>query len=233
MTEENWFDPAKEDAAHAIGDQAKIILAKMLPGSTARQYDFPNPPYGRWWVDLCFADRGPIAPNLTLAHRPPWFRSVGVYLYYDSMLQDPHNPSVAFVGPKIDVGIPLDGGPQAVAAAVYESVAKVDLAKMVAAGTVERILAEYPRHPVPWPNFHLAQCAVYLGKYDEARELLQNALKYADQKGRESYGSLAPKAEACLSKLNVDADALRRDLTAMVEHNWSHYKVVSKQLLYK
>jgi hypothetical protein len=166
-------------------------------------------------------------PNLSLSFHPPYFTWAGVSLHYGSMLTDPYDFGVPFPGHSIKGVIPLDGGPETVAAAIYGAIAKVDLAKMVAAGTIERIFAEYPRHPVPWTSFYLAQCAVYLQKYEDARDLLENALKYADQKGRQYYGTLASEAEVCLSKLDSNPRFLRQELVEMMDYNWSHFKVVS------
>jgi hypothetical protein len=221
------IDPAKQAAAGAIGDQAKIILAGMLPSCAARRYDLPDPPGWRWGVDLCFADRGPIVPTLQMSHNPPYFTLIGLSVYYMLMLQDPFHLALGFPGPVINCVIPLDGGPRKVADGMCQAVAKIDLATMVAAGAIERIYAESPRYPVPWPNFLLAKCAIYLRKYDEARELLQNALHYADKKGRQYYGSLGLEAETCLSKLNADADLLRREIMATLDYNWAHFKIVN------
>ena len=98
---------------------------------------------------------------------------------------------------------------------------------MIAAGSIKRILAEYPRYAAPPPNFRLALCAVYLGRDDEARNLLQDTLRYAKEDGRPGYADLIADAESYLAKLGSDADTLRQELTATMESNWSHLKFVS------
>jgi len=218
------FDPATE---LEIGDRGKILLAKMLPGCTARRFDLPDAPGDYWDVQLCFADQTPIVPQISVWHRPPYYMSIALYATYSVMLQDPRVMHHDFLGPRITMAVPLDIGPEAIAARLFEAVAKFDLAGMIAAGSIERIFAEQPRYEVPWPNLGLAICAIYLGRDDEARELLQNALKYADQKGREYYGTLAPQAETYLSKLNADADLLRQELHETMNYNWSHFKPIS------
>ena len=52
-------------------------------------------------------------------------------------------------------------------------------------------------------------------------------LHYADKKGRQYYGSLGLEAETCLSKLNADADLLRREIMATLDYNWAHFKIVN------
>ena len=110
---------------------------------------------------------------------------------------------------------------------MHAAILKVDLAGMVAAGTAERILDERPLAPVPWPNFRRAQCAVYLARYESARELLQDALKHARADGRPNYADVIEQVQFYLTKLTVNPDALRQDLIEIMKYNWSHFKVVS------
>jgi hypothetical protein len=215
-----------QTTALEILDQAKIILAKMLPGCAPRRFDLPDAPYGYWPVEPCFSSHGPIVPTLILTTSPPYYHLGQLYLVYRSMMRDPHDLGVSFTGPLIQGAFPLYIGPRAIADQLFDAIAKVDLAALVAAGAIERILVEQAPSPVPWPNLDLAVCAVYLGKYEEARELLQKALATADEKGRQYYGTLGPQAELYLSKLSADPDRLRQELIATVQFNWSHFPVV-------
>ncbi len=168
-------------------------------------------------------------PKLALSHNHIYYTTVGLDVEYGLMLRDSREMGAFFPGPRIMVSVvPLDIGPAAIASELYDKLAKVDYTAMLAAGTIERILSETPRYSVPWPNLHLALCAVYLGRDDEARELLRNALKYADDKGRQYYGTLAPDAETYLSKLNDDADSLRQELIEIMEYNWAHFKAIAR-----
>lgn len=212
-------------AALTIVDRGKLLLAPMLPGCVARRYDFPL--YGDYSpVQLCFADSGPIVPTLDL--NPSKYNTHAVpQIYYRSLLDDPRNLGALFwVEDKIR-GFPrLDSGPQGIAAAVREAISKIDFAAIIAAGSIERILAESPRLSVPWPNFHLALCAIHLGRDQEAHGLLEDSIRYAKEDGRAAYAKVIAEAEAYLMKLESDADALRQELVAIMESNWSHFKIV-------
>jgi hypothetical protein len=86
-------------------------------------------------------------------------------------------------------------------------------------------LTDYPAFD-PWPCLNLAQCALYLGRDDQARSLLQDAIKYARQDGRPSYDRVIAKAERHLTALDTNPDSLRQELLAMIDYNWSHLKVI-------
>jgi hypothetical protein len=212
------------ETALEIRDRAQLLLADMIPGCTARRYDFPPEPDYHWGVELCFVDHGPISPQLWLSC-DKYYSRLCVDFHYISMLKDASDHGVAFNYEVIPSYARLDAGAEAIAVALYEAIGKVDLAKMIAAGTIERIFADY-RSPAPWPCFYLAQCAIYLGHYDEARALLQDSLKYAEEDGRPNYRGLSAVAETYLKKLKADPDALRAELNATVDYNWSHLKVV-------
>jgi hypothetical protein len=215
-------------AALEICDQAKIILADMLPGCAARRFDLPNAPNDYWWVEPCFVDRGPIVPRLSLASNPHYYTTVRLYVTYGLMLRDPRELVQGFYGPRIIMGVPLEIGPAAIADNLYDALVKADYTAMLAAGTIERILAKESKSPAPWTGLELSLCAIYLGQYGEAQKLLLNSLEYADQKGRQYYGKLGPYAETYLSRLRSDPDRLRQDLLETMEYNWSHFKIVSE-----
>jgi hypothetical protein len=229
MTSNYLLTSYDQDTAFSISAQAKILLAEMLPGCTARRFDLPDPCFGGWDVDVCFADHGPIVPELMLWHNPPYFTRVSAYMVESLMIMDPNlMGGQTFSGPRITMTVPLETGPEAIARTLHDRLIEADYKSIVAAGTIERILAERPRLEVPWPSLRLALCAVYLGKDDEAEQLILDALRYADRKGRESYTGFGPLAESYLSKLNEDPDQLRKELIATMNHNWSHYKVISR-----
>jgi hypothetical protein len=144
------------------------------------------------------------------------------------MLQNAHELGSAFVGHKIPVSCRLDSGPEAIATRMHAALAKVDLAGMVAAGTAERILDAWPHPPVPWPNFRAALCAIYLGRYDEATELLRDAVRYAQADGRPNYGDVIERAQTHLAEIDADPHALRSKLNEVMKYNWTHFKTVSK-----
>jgi len=209
-----------------ILNRTKLLLTPMLPGCTARRYDFPlfenySP------IELCFADRGPIVPKLVLTP-VGYCSSLAAAVDYASMLRDARNLGIAFSGGKVAVSARFDSGSEAMVSALHAAIAEVDFAEMIAAGSIERILAEHPRYPAPWPNLHLALCAVYQGRDQEARGLLQDSLRYAREDGRPGYANVIAEAEAYLTKLEADADALRQELISTMDSNWSHFKTVNR-----
>jgi hypothetical protein len=217
-------EPFDEKTGLEIGSRAKLLLAAMIPGCTARRYDFPPRPDFAWGVELCFADHGPIMPNLSMYY-DKYYAVVSVNVNYVSMLRDSSDYVVPFPGMKTIPGYArLDSGPAAIATTLRQAIDKVDFAAMIAAGTIERILTDYPASD-PWPCLHLAQCALYLGRDDEARSLLQNGIKYAKQDGRPMYEGMIAEAERYL---DTDPESLRRELLAMIDYNWSHLKVIGK-----
>jgi hypothetical protein len=225
---DHWgLSPPSSDieAAFLTGDQAKLILAGMLPGCTARRYDFPPRPDFHWGVELCFADQGPIMPKLSFSYTKT-YNIVSISLNYISMLRDSSDYVVPFPGMTcIPVSARVDSGPAAIATTFRQAIDKVDFDAMIAAGTIERILTDYPAFD-PWPCLNLAQCALYLGRDDQARSLLQDAIKYARQDGRPSYDRVIAKAERHLTALDTNPDSLRQELLAMIDYNWSHLKVI-------
>jgi hypothetical protein len=216
-----------ELSAFKLLDQMSLILTKMLPGSTPRRYDLAAPPDHDWPIEVCFANHGPIVPRLRFTCNKYYTRT-GLYICYQMMFRNALDLNTAMSGPKIQGSARFDSGPQAMAETLHQAIIKDDLPAMIAEGRIDRIVAERPRLAVPWPNIYLAQCAVYIGEYDEARELLNNALEYAFQDGRPGYADAIAEAKDSLAKLNSDADGLRAQLMGVTEYNWSHFKVVDQ-----
>ncbi len=215
-----------QSEAFEIINQASLRLAEMLPGCTARRYDLPPAPGMPWGVTPCFADCGPIAPALFM--RPSkYFSGAHLALHYQIMLRDPYDLGAVFIGEIVPVYVLLDDGPEAVANTFYEAIAKMDLAGLIAAGTIDHILSSYERHPVPWPNFNLALCAAYLGRDDQARDLLRDALSYARQDGRSGYTGLIAEIQSCMVKLNSSPGGLSSELKGIVADNWMHFKPIN------
>jgi hypothetical protein len=217
-----------EETGLAIGDRAKIILAGMLPGCTARRYDLPDAPFDYWAVLPCFVDHGPIVPMLSLNYHRD-YRSVGLSLHYMSMLHDQRDLGIAFPSHNIPALVRLDSGPEAMAENLYQAICEVELAAMLAEGTIERIVSERPRYEGhPWLSYYLGQCAAYLGQYEETHVLVKNALKYAEECTRIDYSPLVPRIRSMAAKLNADPDSLRQELVATMEDNWAHLKIVTE-----
>ncbi len=218
------FEPR---VAREILDNTQLILASMIPGCTPRRYDFPTEPLDYSPIELCFADGEPIVPILCLGSNPPNCSRVVLNLHYKSLLRDPRDLGTFFSGYKFRVFGRLESGPDVIAAELHSAIAKTDLAGMIAAGAIDRLLAERPRIPVPWPNFQLAQCAIYLAQYDEARELLQDAQQYAQAYRWSNYAGLVGVIQTYLAGLASNPSALRQALVEIMTYNWSHFKEVS------
>lgn len=210
--------------ASDILDRAKILLEPALPGCTLRRFDYPL--LDGWsHLEACFADGGPILPKLLLS--PDSYLCMATLFFgYSVMLRDKMNVGFEFGGPNIYKSCRLDAGPEAIAAMVQERLAEFDLPGMIAAGTAERILSDQPRNDIPEDLLELSLCAVYLGNYEEAQTLLQDCVRYAAKDGRPRYLRAGAKGDAYLSKLTADPDALREELTATMNDNWSHFKIV-------
>jgi hypothetical protein len=213
-------------AACDIVDRAKVTLASLLPGCTARRYDMPTHYEDYRPVDLCFGGQGPIVPKLGFKCSK-YYDWISPVFYYVLMLRSPQALGTTFGGLSSFPGnIRLHAGPQAIASTVSETLAKFDFAGLIAGGTVERILADEPRVPVPGPNFNLALCAVYLGKNEEANQLLNDDIESAKKDGRAAFADLIVEAETCITKLGADPMMLRQELIATMNDNWSHFKIV-------
>lgn len=212
------------DAAVDIDDQVSLILAKTIPECTARRYDFPAGIDIYWDIQLCLADHGPILPVLYIRNDKD-YSLIWLGMGYISMLREANNYGPHFLIQEIPGCARLDAGPAVIASTLLAEIDKVDLSGMIAASAIEQILTKY-RTRDPWQCFYLAQCAVYLTRYDEAHALLQDSIRYAEEDGRPGYQDVITKAETCLDRLNADPEALRAELNAMVDYNWSHLKVV-------
>jgi hypothetical protein len=217
----------EERAAYEKGNRACIITASRLLGCTARRYDFPDDP-NYWLVQLCFADRGPIAPAIGLNYGK-YLGGVGARFFYDCMLQNQANLPGAFFGAKVPGYIPLDIGPEAMAEKLYGMIENVDLAKLVAAGSIERIFADPPQHPDSWTDLRRALCGIYLREFEQADKLLQNCLIEVRKDDRPNFARDIAETELYRSKLNANPEALRQELIATMNNNWSHFKVVNNE----
>jgi hypothetical protein len=207
-----------------ILDRVKLLLAPTLPGCTLRRFDYPI--FDGWsHLELCFADCGPIVPKFVLSP-DSYYCITMLYFGYSLFLRDRMNVGFEFPGPDAYCGERHDAGPEAIAAVVRKRLATFDLAAAIAGGTAERIWAKRPMNDFPNELLELSLCGIYLGEYREAQALLQNCLRYAAEDGRALYVKAAAKAEAYLAKLTADPDALRQELIATMDNNWSHFKTV-------
>ncbi len=98
---------------------------------------------------------------------------------------------------------------------------------MLAAATPEHLIAQYSNKGNPWWDLFLAEYATYLGRTDDAREMLRSAVKLARDSGRANLAGLIAEAEEHLVKL--DSGVLRNELIATMEYNWAHFKVVETE----
>jgi len=212
-----------------ILDQVKRLLAPTLPGCTMRRFDYPI--FDGWsHIELCFTGEGPIVPKLIQS--PDGYYCIGMPVFgYSSMLQEKMNVGAEFRGPSLAGGERLDKGPAAIAAAIHKSLAKFDLAAAVAAGTAERIWADQPRNQDPRQLFELSLLGIYLRKYQEARELLQDCITLAAQYDQPGFAQVSEKAGPYLSKVTADAEALRATLIATMNDHWSHFKAVDTPII--
>ena len=208
-----------------ILDRVKRLLAPTLPGCTMRRFDYPI--FDGWsHIELCFADRGPIVPKLILS--PDKYYCIAMPIFgYSSMLQEKMNVGAEFRGPPLAGGERLDKGAEAIATAIQKSLLRLDLAAAVAAGTAERIWAGQPRNQDPGQLLELSLLGIYLRKYQEAQELLQDCITLAAQYDQPGFALVSEKAGLTLSKLTADADVLHAALIATMNDHWSHFKVVA------
>ncbi|HLG86259.1 MAG TPA: hypothetical protein VKZ79_03580 [Alphaproteobacteria bacterium] len=220
-------DPKSFDdrTANEIVDRATLLLATLLGKCTPRRSEYllfgVTPP-----IQICFAGSGPIVPVLSLSSSKYNTHAVA-HMYYLSMLEDQRQFPAFWVDKNISVFSRLDSGPDAIARDVHQAIKKIDFAGVIAAGSIERILTEQPRHPIPWLIFHLAVCSAYLARDEEAQSLLQKSIDLAKNENPAAYANLISEAQVDLSKLTSDPEGFRSDLIATMASNWSHFKIVS------
>jgi hypothetical protein len=215
---------SEQRAVFEILDRAKLLLAHMLPGCTARRYDFfINGDYSP--IELCFGEKIPVVPKLAL-YPSKYYDMARSEIYYILMLRDPRTIGNVSGYANLRTSAPLDSGPEAIASTIRDAISKVDLAAIISAGSVERILAESGRLPVPSPNLYLALCATYLKRYQEAHMLLQDNLRFAREDGRPGVAGVMAEAEDYLMKLEFAPDAFRQEVVAVMDANWAHFKIV-------
>jgi hypothetical protein len=207
------------DKANQIADQVNILAAPMLPGCMARRYDFAI--YNNYSpVDICFSDRGPVVPKLGLGYGK-YYSLALPDIYYKSMLRDARKLGGIFPATGFGGADRLDSGPEKIAAMLAEVAAEYEFPAMLAEGTPERLIAKHSNQGDPWSSFFTAEYSAYLGRTQDAREMLQTSIKVAREHGR---ASLIAEAEEHLVKL--DSGTLRDELIATMEYNWLHYKVL-------
>jgi hypothetical protein len=141
--------------------------------------------------------------------------------------KDCSSGNLCFRGPQVHAWQRLDAGPEAIAAAVQTGLAKFDLAAAIGGGTIERMWATQPESYNLTQRLDHSLCGIYLGKYAEAQSLLKNCQEEAAKGDDDSrYASFAARCKTYLAKLIDDPAALRLELIATMNKNWSHFKIV-------
>jgi hypothetical protein len=214
-------------AAYEKGNRACIIAASRLLGCTTRRYTFPNNS-NYWLVQLCFANSGPIVPAIGLNYGK-YLGGAGAHFFYDCMLQNQAELPGAFFGGKVPGYIPLDTEPEAMAEKLYGMIQNTDLARLVSAGSIERIFADPPPYTDSWTDLRRALCGIYLGEFERAEKYLQDCLTEVTQGDRPNFAAGIAKTKLYRRKLNADPEALRQELIATMNNNWSHFKIVNNE----
>jgi hypothetical protein len=212
-------------AAYRKGDNACVLAASRLPDCTARRFDFPAGAARYRTVRLCFASNGPLVPSIGFNYTR-YLSGAGARFFYTLMLQDQAGLTGGFSGGKVPGYVLLESGPVAMAVKLHEMIEGIDLAKLVAAGSVERIFADPPPFRDSWTSLRLALCRVYLKEFERADALLQDCLTEVTQDDRPNFAEGIAKTKLYQRKLNADPEALRQELIATMNNNWSHFKVV-------
>jgi hypothetical protein len=213
-------------AAYRKGDNACVLAASRLPGCAARRFDFPAGTARYRTIRLCFASGGPIVPSIGFNYTR-YLSGAGVLFFYTSMLQDQAGLTGSFSGGNVPGYVLLEAGPGGMATKLLEMVQSVDLAKLVAAGSVERIFNDPPPFRDSWTSMRLALCGVYLREFERADALLQDCLTEVTQDDRPNFADGIAKTKLYRRKLNADPEALRQELIATMNNNWSHFKVAT------
>jgi hypothetical protein len=211
-------------SAYRKGDEAFILTARHLSGCTARRFDLPIVPGGYQGVRLCFAESGPIIPSIIFRYFK-YLGGAGATFFYTFMLEDQARPVGGFFGQALRGSVELKSGPEGMSAKLLEMVQSVDLAKLVAAGSIERIFADPPPFRDSWTFRRLALCGVYLREFERADALLQDCLTEVTQDDRPNFAEGIAQTKLYLRKLNADPEALRQELIATMNNNWAHFKV--------
>jgi hypothetical protein len=215
-------------SAYRKGDEALILAAPRLSGCDARRFDFPIVSGGYRGVRLCFANNGPIFPSISFRYHK-YLDGAGAIFFYNFMLQDQAGLVGGFFGAALRGSVELKSGPMGMATKLLEMVQSVDLAKLVAAGSVERIFADPPPSRDSWTSLRLALCGVYLKEFERADVLLQDCLTEVTQDDRPNFAKGIAKTKLYRRKLNADPEALRQELIATMNNNWSHFKAVTNE----
>jgi hypothetical protein len=134
-----------------------------------------------------------------------------------------------FFGEALRGSVELKSGPAGMATKLLEMAQSVDLAKLVAAGSVERIFADPPSFRDFWTSLRLALCGVYLREFERADTLLQDCLTEVTQDDRPNFAEGIARTKLYQRKLNDDPEALRQELIATMNNNWSHFKVANNE----
>jgi hypothetical protein len=215
-------------SAYRKGDEAFILAAPRLAGCTARRFDLPIVSGGYQGVCLCFADSGPIVPTITFRYFR-YLSGAGASFSYNFMLEDQAGVVGGFFGEALRGSVELESGPRGMATKLLEMVQSVDLAKLVGAGSVERIFADPPPSRDSWTSLRLALCGVYLKEFERADALLQKCLTEVTRDDRPNFAEGIAKTKLYRRKLNADPEALRQELIATMNNNWLHFKVVNNE----
>jgi hypothetical protein len=215
-------------AAYLKGDSACVLAASRLPGCTARRFDFPVGAARYRTVRLCFASGGPIVPSIGLNYTR-YLSAAGARFFYTCMLQDQAGLTGGFSGEALRGSVELKSGPGGMATKLLEMVQSIDLIKLIAAGSVERIFADPPPSRDSWTSLRLALCGVYLKEFERADALLRDCLTEVTQDDRPNFAEGIAKTKLYRRKLNADPEALRQELIATMNNNWSHFKIVTNE----
>jgi hypothetical protein len=221
-TDPEPFDP---DIAEKIADEAKLILARMLPGCNARRFTFSGTSEKAFELKLCFSDGDPIAPLLSFRYGKYYSLVLGAF-WYRPMFRSADDITCSLHIEELPGLESLTAGPRQIAESVCKLVGKLDLAEIIAGSAIERLLLRWPNTKISLPySMVLAECAIYMRKYHKARELVEAGIKNANTHPFQHQERI-PEAKDFLVQLDKDPDAMRQKLVAMTEYNWSHFEVV-------
>ena len=212
-----------QKTARALGDKVSILLAPHLPNCTPRRFDTAIPLVKKWPIELFLNSNGPIAPKIFIKTTNSL---LSFDLYFGLMFLDRRD----FLTTEIyDSRAPqffrLEQGPEAIVEAAVKGFSKFNLAEFVARGTPDGVMKSRPQRNYALICLQLAQCALYVGRDDEATELLRDTVRYANEDSLNRFAGLAAEARSYLSRLGSDSGEIRKELAATTEHSWSHFKI--------
>jgi len=223
--------PLGKREAAVVLDQATLLLAEMLPGCVVRHFAKT-----KFRMDskhfMSFGETGPVMTMLGL-NAGKYRTNAKIGFAYCNMLESvsalpimlPVLP-MSFIGKTYFHSVPLELGAEAIAKEFAEVVTKEDVQQAIADGTPEHAVSIFQSSRNPSSQFDFALYAIYLKMDQQGHNALRETIRLANEEGHLFQKPMIHVAEDYLIKLEVDADVLRQELYAVMEANWSRFRVV-------